>query len=224
MLDALIFDFDGIVVDSEPIHLEAFRAVLAKRQIALTDPVYYDKYVGFDDHDCFAAVLADNARPASEADIAAMTAEKTALIQVAFAGPVAPLPGVIELMRAAHDAGVAVAICSGALRAEIELAGKTVGALPLAHVLVAARDVVRGKPDPEGYLLSMQRLAEALGRPIAPERTWVIEDSVAGVEAGRRAGCKVLAVTNTYDRAALAAADRVVDSLAEVDLPGLEAL
>ena len=221
MLDAILFDFDGVIIDSEPVHLACFRQVLAQRGIALKTEDYYSRYLGFDDHDCFAAVLADNARRVDEGEIAAMTAEKTALVQRTFAESVTPLPGAIELMRAARLAGVPLAICSGALRHEIEQAGRTVGALDLVDVLVAAMDVVRGKPDPEGYLLAIKLLNVGHARPIAPAATWVIEDSPAGIDAGHAAGCRVLAVTTSYPRDKLAAADRIVDSLAEVRLEDL---
>ncbi len=221
MLDAIIFDFDGVVVDSEPIHLKCFRAALAPRGIQLTTQAYYEKYIGFDDHDCFAAVMSDNDRQIDEDEIAAMTAEKTRLVQQAFAESIRPLPGALELMRSARSAGAGVGICSGALREEIELAARSVGALGLADVVVAARDVTRGKPDPEGYLLAMRLLREKLSREVRPGRTWVVEDAPAGVQAAQAARCRVLAVTNSYDRAALAPADRVVDSLAEVRLEEL---
>jgi len=222
MPDALIFDFDGVVIDSEPIHLRCFREVLSTRGIALTDEAYYARYVGFDDHDCFAAVFSDNGRTAGADEIAAMTAEKTALVQAALSGPLEPLPGAVELMRAAREAGTPVAICSGALREEIELAGRAVGAMDLVDVLVAARDVSRGKPDPQGYRLAMDRLGATHARQIDPARSWVIEDTPAGIAAGKAAGCKVLAVMTSYDADELAAADRVAASLEEIGLSDLE--
>jgi len=222
MPDALIFDFDGIVVDSEPIHLACFREVLGRRGIELPTEDYYGKYLGFDDHDCFQAVLVNNGRRPDEAEIAAMTAEKTALVQRAMSESVRPLPGALELMRSARRAGVAVGVCSGALREEIELAGRTIGALEMIQVLVAARDVASGKPDPEGYARTVELLSAAVGRRIDPARTWVVEDSPAGVQAAKSAGCRVLAVTNSYPAKALAAADRIVDSLADVSLRDLD--
>ncbi|MCK4626006.1 MAG: HAD family phosphatase [Phycisphaerae bacterium] len=224
-MDAMIFDFDGVVVDSEPIHLAGFREVLAGRGIELTDEDYYGKYLGFDDHDCFAAVLADTGRETDEERIAAMTADKTLLVQNAIAESIRPLPGAIELMRAARSDGAALAICSGALREEILLAGKTVGAIELVEVVVSAEDVAHGKPDPEGYILALKLLNEkkvglrsATSQParISPSDVWVVEDSPAGVRAGKEAGMNVLAVTNSYNRAALAAADRIVASLTEI--------
>ena len=221
-MDALIFDFDGVVVDSEPIHLDCFRKVLAKRGIELAREDYYSMYLGFDDHDCFAAVLTNNAREPDEDEIAVMTTEKTALVKRALAERVRPLSGALELMRAACDAGVPVGVCSGALREEIELAGRAIGATEMVRVLVAAKDVACGKPDPEGYIKVMALLGGELGRTIDPDRTWVIEDSPAGIDAGKAAGCKVIGVTNSYDRSELTAADRIVDSLTEVDLSQLE--
>lgn len=219
--DALLFDFDGVIVDSEPVHMACFQEVLARRGLTLTRQAYYSTYLGYDDHDCFLHVLVDQGRAADEAEIARMTAEKTRLVQRAFAQNIQPLSGAVELMRAGRQAGSAIAICSGALREEIELAGRTVGALALVDVLVAARDVQRGKPDPEGYTLAMRLLREKLGRRIEPARTWVIEDSPAGIEAGQAAGCRVLAVATSYDRAALAAADRIVGRLTEAALEDL---
>jgi HAD superfamily hydrolase (TIGR01509 family) len=222
MPDALLFDFDGVVVDSEPVHLACFREVLARRDIDLATRDYYTKYLGFDDHDCFATVLADNGREVDEALIAEMTAEKTAAVQRVFADTVRPLPGAVELMRSARSGGVAVAICSGALREEIELAGRTVGATEHVQALIAAEDVSAGKPDPEGYRMAMAELATRTGRTPDPARCWVIEDSPAGVAAGKAAGCRVLAVTTSYPAEALHEADRVVDSLEAVSLEQLD--
>ena len=221
MPDALIFDFDGVVVDSEPIHLACFRDVLSRRDIPLTDEAYYASYVGYDDHDCFAAVFSDNGRTASEDEIAVMTDEKTAQVQDALRD-IGPLPGAIELMQAARDSGVPLAICSGALREEIEVAGASVGATALVDVLVAAKDVHHGKPDPEGYLLAMTLLGEKYGRAIDPARSWVVEDTPMGIASGKAAGCSVLGVMSSYDRDGLAAADRIVKTLSEITLSDLE--
>ena len=223
-MDAIVFDFDGVVVDSEPVHMAAFQHVLAGEGIELTRDDYYGKYLGFDDHDCFAAMGADMGRHFTEAQIAEMTWAKTTIVQQAFAESIQPLGGAVALIRLADQADVPVAICSGALRAEIELAAETVGALPHVTTIVAAEDVPRGKPDPACYSLTLERLGEAIGRPIAPGRSLAIEDSPAGVEAAKAAGMKSLAVTNSYRAAELAAADRVVESLEGIDLDSLENL
>ena len=220
----MIFDFDGVVVDSEPVHMAAFQRVLAGEGIELTRGDYYGKYLGFDDHDCFAAVGGDTGRHFSEAQIAEMTRVKTVIVQQAFAESIQPLPGAVALIRSAHRAGIPVAICSGALRAEIKLAAETVGALPHVIIIVAAEDVPRGKPDPACYNLTLERMTEAIGRPIAAGRSLAIEDSPVGIAAANAAGMKTLAVTNSYPPADLAAGNSVVESLEGIDLDSLEEL
>lgn len=223
-MDALIFDFDGVVVDSEPLHLEGFQRVLGSAGLTLSKDEYYTRYLGCDDHDCIEAVARDKHRPLPERQIADLIAAKTAFVKKALADSIDPLPGVVELIGSASRAGVPVAICSGALRDEIELAGRAVGVWDHVAVVVAAEDVQRGKPDPEGYSLTAGRLAEALGRAIAPARCVVVEDSPAGVASARSAGMKVLAVTNSYEARMLGEASRIVVSLADVSVASLEEL
>ena len=223
-MDALIFDFDGVVVDSEPIHLMGFRRVLAGEDLTISEEDYYDKYLGFDDHDCFEAVGRNTGREFTEARIAEMTTAKSDIVRQAFAQSIEALPGAVALIQAAHNDGIPLAICSGALREEIELAARTVGVPDVFAVIVAARDVRNGKPDPEGYVLAARRLAEQCGRAISLDRCVVVEDSPAGIAAAKSAAMSVLAVTTTYPGKALGQADRIVDSLAEVTPASLDEL
>jgi len=223
-LDALIFDFDGVVVDSEPVHLAAFRQVLAPLGVNLTTEDYYGKYLGYDDHDCFAAVLADNGLEAGERQIAELTAAKSESVKRTFAASVQALPGAAELIEAATAGDIPVAICSGALREEIELAARSVGVLGSFACIVAAEDVSKGKPSPEGYALALDRLSQKVGRRLEAARCIAVEDSAAGIESAKAAGMKVLAVTNSYPAGKLQAADLVVDSLADVALTSLAEL
>ena len=220
----MIFDFDGVIVDSEPVHLACFRQVLAGTGVTLTEEEYYAKYLGFDDHDCFQAALVDHGVPCSEASIAEMTARKTVLIQKAYSQSIEPLPGAVELVHSVGDAGIPLGICSGGLLDEIRLAARTVGVLDSFIAIVPAEDVRRGKPDPEGYRIALARLAEAVGRDLSAARTVVVEDSPAGISAAKALGMPVLAVTNSYARDALIDADRIVSSLAEVAIGDLEEL
>ena len=223
-MDALVFDFDGVVVDSEPIHLAAFSQVLRKIGIALTKAQYFGRYLGYDDHDCFLAVMKDNGRPCTEDQIAQMIAEKTAIVQKVLAESVGPLPGAVALISAAADKEMPLAICSGALRAEIVLAAGQIGVLKHFAQIVSARDVAKGKPDPEGYLLALRGLSEATGRTLEPRRCFAIEDSPAGIASAKAAGMKVLAVTNSYPADELAQADHVATSLEDVTVESLDAL
>ena len=221
-MDALIFDFDGVIVDSELIHLECFRQVLRPAGVTLTREDYFSKYLGFDDHDCFAAALRDRGLSVVEEELPRMVEAKTLLVQQRYARDVKALPGVVELLRAAAGAKLPLAICTGGLPAEIELASRAVGIEGLFAAVVTATDCRRGKPDPEGYNLAMKRLRAATGRKLRAAACVVVEDSPAGIDAARAAGLKVLAVTNSYPPEALCRAHRVVASLAEVSLGDLE--
>ena len=223
-MDALIFDFDGVVVDSEPIHLMGFRAVLESVGLKMTDDEYYQKYLGCDDHDCILIAGRDQGREFDEAAIADLTAVKTRLVQRAIAESIQPLPGAVDLITAAARADVPLAVCSGALRAEIELAARTIGILDHFLLLVPAEDVDQGKPHPQGYELALDRLRTATGQPLRADRTLAIEDSPAGISAAKSAGMRVLAVTTSYGPAELQQADRIVTRLTEVDLSQLRAM
>jgi beta-phosphoglucomutase len=221
-MDAIIFDFDGVLVDSEPIHFACFAAVLAKRGIQLTREDYYAKYLGFDDHDCLHAVCARNGLNPGEADIAAMTAQKTLLVKQALGESTRAQPGAVELISAAAAAGVPLAICSGALREEIELASKSIGILQYFSSIVSAKDVAHGKPDPRGYKMAIRQLAAT--RPLQPDKCVAIEDAPAGIEAALAAGMKVLAVTTSYPPESLTGAHKVVASLVDVNISVLECI
>lgn len=223
-MDAIVFDFDGVVVDSEPIHLMCFRHVLEPVGIKLSREDYYGKYLGYDDHDCFAAVSRDSGVPLSEPQIAELLAAKTEMVKRALSESIRPQAGAAELIQSVAAASVPLGICSGALRDEIALAAEAVGVLEHFMVVVAAQDVPRGKPDPAGYLLTMQRLAEATGRQLAADRCVAVEDAPAGIAAAKAAGMKVLAVTSSYPAEALHEADRIVNSLADVSVGDMETL
>jgi len=221
-LDALIFDFDGVVVDSEPVHLAAFQEILTLEGITMTHDDYYEKYLGFDDFDCFKAVAADNDMAFTDAKVRQLTAAKTQLVLDAFQTSVRALGGAVELIRQAASSGLPMAICSGSLRQEIELASEAIGVRDCFQVIVAAEDVHKGKPDPEGYRLALLQLSRYVPDGPEPSKTVVIEDSPAGIEAAGALGIKVLAVSTSYPASQLTAADRIIESLAEVTPADLE--
>lgn len=223
-MDAVIFDFDGVVVDSEPVHFAGFRDVMATLGLDLTLADYYDKYLGYDDHDCLLIAGRNHGRELSERQIADLTAAKTALVQRAFRESIQPLPGAVALIRAIAGAGVPMAICSGALRDEIILASRTIGVLDCFQTIVAAEDVKSGKPDPEGYLAARDLLARQAGKELNPRRCLVVEDSPAGIDAAKSAGMKVLAVATSYTTDHLIKADRIAASLADVNFAELQEL
>ena len=215
-MDAVIFDFDGVIVDSEPVHFAGFAQVLRGHGIELTWDHYRERYLGYDDLDCFLAVCRDHGKTLVAAQVAAMTAAKTAVVRAALASSVQALPGAVSLIESLAAAGVPLAICSGALAPEIEVAARRVGVLSRFRTVVAAEDVPHGKPDPAGYLLALQRLRDATALPLAAARSVAIEDSPAGIAAATAAGLRVLGVTTSYEADALGRADAIVASLADV--------
>ncbi|MFP4106647.1 MAG: HAD family hydrolase [Phycisphaerae bacterium] len=223
-MDALIFDFDGVVVDSEPMHLAGFQQVLQSVGIEMSADEYYTKYLGYDDHDCLKIASEDKGRPLGEKQIAELTEKKTRLVQQMIRESIKPLPGSVELIRAAHDAGIPLAICSGALGDEVRLASDCIGVLECFQVITPAEDVTAGKPDPEGYRLTLERLRKYHAQPLEPQRCVVVEDSPAGIQSARSAGMNVLAVETSYPPDALQAAARIVHRLTDVTLEDVKEL
>ncbi|MFN7947209.1 MAG: HAD family phosphatase [Blastocatellia bacterium] len=218
-LKAIIFDFNGVIVDDEPLHLELFRRVLEEEGLSLSDEDYHEKYLGYDDRGAFTAALADQGREARAADqtyIESLIERKARYYLDAINERMLLFPGVVELARRMAEK-FPLAIASGALRHEIELVLKRGELRDCFRVIVASEDVSACKPDPEGYVKALALLNETMQRSIEPAQCLVIEDSVAGIEAARRAGMRCLAVTNSYTAAELTAADAVVTSLAEID-------
>ena len=225
MLQAIIFDFDGVVIDSEPIHLECFRRVLRRRYgVEITDQEYYERYIAYSDAESFEHMAADHGLTIAQPEIRSLVADKTVLVQQVLRQGVKPLPGAAELMHAARQSGLALAVCSSAARREIEIPLEAMGLRPLVQVIIAAEDVTRSKPDPACYDLTRRRLGHAVGRELLPPGCIAIEDSPGGVASAAGAGLRVLAVTNTVSAEKLSQANRVVGSLAEVDLASLRAM
>ncbi len=213
---AIIFDFNGVIVDDEPLHLELFRRVIGEEGLTLTDEEYHEKYLGYDDRGCFTAALADLGRPADDAAwIDGLIARKARYYLEAIEERLLIFPGVVELIRLV-ESRYPLAIASGALRSEIELVLTRGGIREPFGVIVAAEDVSACKPDPEGYLRALELLNSG-GAGLEAAECLVIEDSIAGVEAAKRAGMRCLAVTNSYRADELAHADWIRQSLEDLD-------
>lgn len=225
MLRAAIFDFNGVIVDDEPIHFKLFQRVLAEEGIDLSEQAYYDRYLGFDDRGAFMAGFQDNRRPLSEAKLRELVERKAAYYQEAIRNHVTIFPGVKELIVELRPT-LPLAVASGALRHEIETILNTAGLLGYFDAVVSAEDVTQGKPEPEIFLVALAAL-NARGKnhpPIEPGDCLVIEDSKEGVRGARLAGMKCLAVTNSHPAELLREADVIVKSLEEVNLEFLQKL
>lgn len=223
-MDALIFDYDGVVVDSEPVHMEGFARVVKPMGIEFAKDEYCEKYLGFDDYMGFAAILRNHNRDFSRELIDKLVAEKTVILKEALAGAVDSIPGVVDLIRQGGELNVPMGICSGALRDEIKVSLEYLGLREFFPVIIAAEDVREGKPHPEGYITAAKQLGEIFDVEIRPERCVVCEDSPTGISAAKAAGMKVLGLSTTYAPEGLASADCVVSDFTQITISGLQEL
>jgi beta-phosphoglucomutase len=208
---AIIFDFNGVLIDDEPLHQELFGRVLLAEGMSFLPEEYPRQYLGLNDRRCFERALREHGR-LEEAEnperIDQLVEQKaTSYREVLLAAPAGAFlfPGMASLVTALSER-VPLAIVSGALREEIELSVERAGLGDCFQLIVAAEDVDESKPHPEGYLRGIAGLRERLG-PLTPSECLAIEDSVAGVAAARAAGLRCLAVTTSYPAHALSAAD-----------------
>ena len=223
-LRAIISDFDGVIADSEPLHLAAFQSVLAEVGLSLTEQRYYESYVGYDDRTCFAAVAASAGRPLAEATIAALCERKAKRFVETMVRDLQGFDGGAEFFRAMAR-HCPLAICSGAVREEIVVMLRHLQLADCFGPIVSADDVSASKPDPEGYLLAMERLRAELGPPpLQAEACLVIEDTIYGIRAARAAGMAVVAVTHTAPAEQLQEADLIVDGFAALSPARLASL
>ena len=225
MLRAVIFDFNGVLVDDEPIHMEMFQQVLQEEGLSLGEKDYYARYLGMDDRGCFKALFKDHGRPLDEASLAKLIQRKAAYYRDTIEKRTTVFPGVKQLVPALAER-FPLAIASGALRDEIELILQSITLRSCFQVIVSAEDIAEGKPHPEIFVKALAKLNRTAPKddPIRSSQSLVVEDSKDGILAAHRAGIKCLAVSNSYPAKELRAAEAVVGSLTEVTAPFLESL
>lgn len=217
MLNAVIFDFDGIIVDSEPMHYQAFQRILEPLGKGFPWEEYCETYIGFDDRDAFRHAFKASGEKICSRDVKRLIGEKAELFQQLIReGQASPLPGAVELIKSIPRK-LPIALCSGALKEDISPILENLGIGNAFSVIVTAEDTKKSKPDPAPYTLALKRLSvNNAASAIA------IEDTPAGILSARDAGLKVLAVTNSFDREYLLEADAVTDSLENVSRLSLE--
>jgi HAD superfamily hydrolase (TIGR01509 family) len=213
-MQAVVFDFDGVIVDSEILHDEALRAVCSPLGISWEA----HPWVGWPDADVLHEVFRRRGESLARPRLDELLRVKTAVVlEQVHAGRYTPYPGVLELLR--DSARVArVGVCSAGLRDQITPVLEHFGVLPLLSALVAYEDTARSKPDPEPYALTAHRL------DVNPARSIAIEDSPRGVASARAAGFTVVAVGHTSPRDALSHAHHFAPSTTSLTLSTLQSL
>lgn len=219
--EAVLFDFDGILVDSEPMHHRAFIEVLDPLGMGFPWKEYVEIYMGFDDRDAFREAFRAKGIELDEANLVNLVSAKSRAFLDAIRNGVTAYPGAVSMVESLHAAGRPLALCSGALRSDIDPILAQLGVARCFDVIVSADDVRRSKPDPESYALAFAKLSERFDMLLtAPEKSIAIEDTPAGIRSAKGAGLRVLAVTNSYGAGELAEADWIADSLENVRLEG----
>jgi beta-phosphoglucomutase len=218
MLQAIIFDFDGIIVDSEPLHFRATQIVLASLGIVIDFSTYLNECVGQPDLINLQRICAKHQLKMDEEQILQLIKDKIQHYRQLIKTNPQACRGVIPLIKSAA-AHFPLAICSGSYKNEISqlltMIDQEEDLNPYFKHLVSIEDVPAGKPDPAGYRLTAQQLGAL------PEFCLAIEDSPAGIIAAKTAGMTVLAVTTTHPREKLSLADHCIDSLADITLADL---
>jgi len=217
VLTATLFDFNGVLVDDESVHLEAFRDALLPLGVGISEEEYVERYLGYDDRGAFRAILEDRGISANDGEISRLIEAKKPLYLRRAEQQLKTFPGAANAVRRLALHGPIV-IVSGALRDEIALGLRVLGVSELVEHVVSAEDTRACKPDPEGYRLGLAYLESRHPR-LAPERVLVVEDSIAGIRAAKAAGLVCAAVSHSYPSTSLreAGADLVVDALDALD-------
>lgn len=223
MLQAVIFDFDGVITDSEILHWESFNRVLAQYGTKISKEQYYTEYLGLTDADVFGVLLGKKLLAGEKSQAKKLLEQKNLIFDELVRGDgriIQDVPQFLQMLERNH---LPMAICSGALMAEIELIIDNASLRSFFGTIVSAEQVARGKPAPDGFLLALKRLNEKYG-PIQAGQCVVIEDSHWGLNAARAAGMRTVAVTNSYAADQLKMADKIVARLGELTIKDLEKL
>jgi len=227
MLRAIIFDMDGVICDSEPLHMKAFQQVLTEEGVAITDQEYYDRYLAHDDRGSFEAALSEHGRP--ESDLLKMKSylqRKARYFDALMSDGLVVYPGVEAFIK---KAGVkySLGLASGARRLEVEYVLKKGKIRDSFAAVVSADEVKNGKPQPEAFEMALRLMNQVRlegTREIGPAETLVIEDSPRCIHTAKGLGMKTVGMATSYKPEDLREADLVIDTLVGLELETLEKL
>lgn len=221
MLRAILFDFNGVLVDDEPLHLELVRRLLAEEGVTLSPAVYSRRMLGIPDRECFEMALKAAEEESSVERITALVEHKAELYRAIVDRRGFPeFPGVARLVADADDRGLMLGVVTGALRSEVDAALEQMDIAGRFKVIVSAEDVSVGKPDPQGYtraVATFNTVPPLPSRMLHPHEVLAVEDTPQGLWAAHAAGLQRLGVAHTVHRDHLDLAEAVVDGLGGLD-------
>jgi beta-phosphoglucomutase len=224
MLEVVIFDFDGVIADSEMLHLSAFNSVIAPFGMEISKADYFKNYLGLSDLDLFKLLANEGLLNVDTAQIDELAVQKNLIFEELAQTRAPIIAGVSDVLEMLSESKIPMAICSGALLGEIEMILERSGLSHFFEVIVSTEQVKKGKPHPEGFQLTLKRLNHGRANPITAGKCVVIEDSHWGLEAAAAAGMHTVAITNSYEAEQLSMADIVIDHLSELSIDSLRQL
>lgn len=223
MLRAVIFDFDGVIADSEGLHYRALNEVFKLHGVDVPRDVHWEKYLGYTDRENIEAVSRDYGMGLLAEQVREMMDRKGQIFADLVRREDPLIAGVESFISLLEKNGIRRAICSGALLSDIQEMLANTDLIGRFDVIVTADDIQKGKPDPEGYLLTLEKLNSMEKSLIQADECVVVEDSHWGLEAAAAAGMHRVAVTNTYPREQLdGKAELVVEGLGEISMADLK--
>ncbi len=225
MLKAVIFDFDGVVADSELLHYQALNSAFGLHGVQVGADEYYERYLGYGDYECIEIVNEDYKMGLDREGIERLIRHKTEVFNRLVKQDTAIIDGVVDFVEMLRANEIRMAVCSGGTQSDIALMIEGTELAGVFDPIVSAEDVKKGKPHPEGFELALRRLNERGKEPILAAQCVVIEDSHWGLVAAKGAGMHTIAVTNTYDAGHLGPyAEMVVNRLDEIRMHDLQGL
>ncbi|MGQ9573330.1 MAG: HAD family hydrolase [Dehalococcoidia bacterium] len=204
MTEAVLWDLDGVLVDTAPFHFQAWQELFRSLGKGFSEADFRRTFGLRND-----AILKDILGELTPAEVERLAGRKEGLYREKVAGRVTAMPGAVELLRRLQREGRKMAIVSSTPRGNVRVVLRSLGLEGLFAVVVAEEDAPKGKPDPQGFLVAAEKLGVEAAECV------VIEDAPGGVEAAKRAGMHCIGLASSRPRETLAAADLVVDSLEE---------
>lgn len=218
-MPALLFDFDGVIVHSEPLHYLAIRDTFAAHGMHFSEETYFQRYVAYADRDLFPIIAGDLQRPLQPDQLHAMLEEKwQRFADLVRTQGVETFTATLDLIRHAHARNITIALVTAAMRRDVDLILESLDILPCFTTIVSAQDVPQSKPDPAPYALACSRLSTP------PAHCVALEDTPGGIASARAAGCHVIGVCHTLPAHRLHQASRVVASSQELTVDAMLAL
>lgn len=228
MLKAILFDFNGVIINDEPLHEKLIERLLIEENLRLKSGEFSALCLGRSDRACLSDLLTQRGRVVTEAYLTGLIQRKSqAYRQELEAIETLPIyPGLTDLIFKARSAQLPLGLVSGAVRSEIELVLTRIDLLEQFSVIVAGDDIQTSKPDPTGYLLAVERLNQQYPQlDLHPQNCLAIEDTFAGIAAAKQAGMQVVGVANTYPfHMVQRQANWTVDYLSDLELDRVQAV